>query len=212
MDRARIYNRPVIIATQMLESMVENARPTRAEVTDVSHSVFVGADAVMLSAETAAGAFPVEAVQMMDRIARQAEAHLWRQEGFESLTRELNDDTHTLGDAIARAMSTMSRDLGVRAVVTFSESGMSALTMSAARPAAPIVAVSSNAATSRRLALCWGILPVEVDLDDLDHQPQIARQLVHDAGLSQRGQYLLMVKGFHSDPDKSTPTITLLKA
>ena len=76
--------------------------------------MFVGADAVMLSAETAAGAFPVEAVQMMDRIARQAEAHLWRQEGFESLTRELNDDTHTFGDAIARAMSTMSRDLGVR--------------------------------------------------------------------------------------------------
>ncbi len=211
-DRARIYNRPVIIATQMLESMIENARPTRAEVTDVSHSVFVGADAVMLSAETAAGAFPVEAVQMMDRITRQAEAHLWRQEGFESLTRELNDDTLTFGDAIARAMSTMSRDLGVRAVVTFSESGMSALTMSAARPAAPIVAVSSNAATSRRLALCWGILPVEVDMDDLDHQPQIARQLVHDAGLSQRGQYLLMVKGFHSDPDMSTPTITLLKA
>ena len=67
-DRARIYNRPVIIATQMLESMIENARPTRAEVTDVSHSVFVGADAVMLSAETAAGAFPVKAVQMMDRI------------------------------------------------------------------------------------------------------------------------------------------------
>jgi pyruvate kinase len=211
-DRARLFNRPVVIATQMLESMIENARPTRAEVTDVSHSVIVGADAVMLSAETAAGAFPVEAVEMMDRIARQAEAQLWRQEGFESLTRELNDDTHTFGDAIANAMSSMSRDLEIRAVVAFSESGMSALTMSAARPAASIIAVSSNDVTARKLALCWGILPVEVEADDLDDQPHVARQLAHESGLAEHGQYVLMVKGFHADPDRSTPTITLLKA
>ena len=86
LDRARQRNCPVIVATQMLESMVSNSRPTRAEVTDVSHSVAVGTDAVMLSAETAAGKYPVEAVEMMDRIARQAEAHLWRQEAFGSLT------------------------------------------------------------------------------------------------------------------------------
>ena len=211
LDRARLRNRPVIVATQMLESMVDNPRPTRAEVTDVSHSVVSGADAVMLSAETAAGAFPVEAVGMMDRVARQAEAHLWRQEAFGSLKRDMDHASfNSFGDAVARAMSTLSRELRVRAVVVFSESGMSATTMSAARPAAPIIAVSSNISTCRRLALSWGVAPVEVAPENLDDRPQLARRLARDMGLAQAGDHILIVQGFHADIDRSAPTITLL--
>ncbi|MEM7405796.1 MAG: pyruvate kinase [Pseudomonadota bacterium] len=210
-DRARRYSRPVIIATQMLESMIENARPTRAEVTDVSHSVVIGADAVMLSAETAAGAFPLEAVAMMDRVARQAEAHLWRQEAFGSLALSAGDvSPDAFGDAVARAMASLSRDLKVRAVVVFSESGMSATTMSGARPAAPVIAVSSNATTCCRLAVCWGVLPVEVDVDDLEDRAALARELAREMGLAAPGEFILTVQGFHADPERSTPNITLL--
>ena len=145
LDRARRRHRPVIVAAQMLELMVENARPTPAKITDVSHSLVVGADAVMLSAETAAGAFPVESVSMMDRIARQAEAHLWRQEGFCSLKRDMDhDDFNSFGEAVARAMSMLSRELPARAIVAFSEPGISVVTMSFARQASPNIAVSSN--------------------------------------------------------------------
>jgi pyruvate kinase len=213
LDRARLHRRPVIIATQMLESMIDNARPTRAEVTDVSHSVVVGADAVMLSAETAAGNYPVEATQMMDRIARQAEAHLWRHEAFGTLAgdlREQADGVVDFGDAVARAMATLSRDLKVRAVVVFSQSGTSATTMSSARPAAPIVAVSSQADTCRRVALCWGVLPVEVDVDDIEDKPTLSRQLVAGLDLASKGEFILLVQGFHARPQHATPTITLL--
>jgi pyruvate kinase len=103
--RARLHRRPVIVALQMLKSMTENVRPTRAEVTDVLQSVVVGADAVMLSAEAAVGSYPIEVGQMMDRIARQAEAHLWRHEAFGTLAEEMHEQADggiDLGDAVPR--------------------------------------------------------------------------------------------------------------
>ena len=211
LDRARQRNNPVIVATQMLESMVSNSRPTRAEVTDVSHSVAVGTDAVMLSAETAAGKYPVEAVEMMDRIARQAEAHLWRQEAFGSLTLS-GDDTPPIafGTAVARSTALLSRDLKVRAVVVMSESGMSAGTMSSARPAAPIIAISSNASTCRRMALSWGAIPVQVQQEDLEDRTELSRNIVSDIGLAEPGSYILLVQGFHAETERNTPSITLL--
>lgn len=213
LDRARQYNRPVIVATQMLESMVTHSRPTRAEVTDVSHSVAAGADAVMLSAETAIGAYPVGAVEMMDRIARQAEAHLWRQEALGSLStmEEMSTDPLDFGIAVARSTSLLSRDLNVRAVVVLSESGRSAGTMSAARPAAPIVAISSNAETSRRLALHWGTFPVEVRPEALEDRNELARRTVQNLDIAKPGDFVLLVQGFHADPERNTPSITLLR-
>ena len=211
LDRARQRNCPVIVATQMLESMVSNSRPTRAEVTDVSHSVAVGTDAVMLSAETAVGKYPVEAVEMMDRIARQAEAHLWRQEAFGSLTLSGDDmPPIAFGTAVARSTALLSRDLKVRAVVVMSESGMSAGTMSSARPAAPIIAISSNANTCRRMALSWGAIPVQVQQEDLEDRTELARNIVSDTGLAEPGSYILLVQGFHAKTERNTPSITLL--
>lgn len=214
LDRARQFNRPAIVATQMLESMISNSRPTRAEVTDVSHSVASGADAVMLSAETAAGRHPVAAVEMMDRIARQAEAHLWREEAFGSLTLENHPGADTgggnFGAAVARATSLLSRDLQVRAVVVFSESGMSAGTMTAARPAAPIVAISSNNETVRRMALNWGAIPVLVRPDHLEDGHELARRTVSRLGLATDGEYILIVQGFHAEAERNTPSVTLI--
>ncbi|MBT6274362.1 MAG: pyruvate kinase [Chromatiales bacterium] len=210
LDRARQRNRPVIVATQMLESMVTHPRPTRAEVTDVSHSVAMGADALMLSAESATGDYPIEAVEMMDRIARQAEAHLWRQEAFGTLIMEPTGETIAFGDAVARATSLLSRDLKVRAVIVFSESGMSAITTSAARPAAPIIAISSDAATCRKLALNWGALPVEVNAEDLGDKPSLARDVAVQMGIAASGDYVLAVQGFHQDLRRSKPSIMLL--
>src|SRR5690606_16236764 len=177
-DVARRAGRPVIVATQMLESMVTNARPTRAEVSDVATAVLSGADAVMLSAGTAAGAHPVRAVEMMDRVAGQAEGYLWTRGGFASLapvlaagTAPLPEDPEQvaairLEDAGARATSQLSRDLMVRAIVVFTHSGWSAGMVSAVRPQAPVLAVSPDPGTRRRTNLLWGVVPLDGDMAD----------------------------------------------
>ncbi len=211
-DRARAKNKPVIVATQMLESMVVNTRPTRAEVADVSHTVSSGADAVMLSAETATGAHPRLAVEMMDRIARQTEGYLWTQGAFEAFTRDSRREPPLpFGDAVARSTALLSRDLLVRAIVVISESGMSAATVSAARPAAPVVAVSPHASTCRKMSLYWGIVAVPVSPENLADPAALARRLTRELELAEPGQFVLTVRGFHSDPVQNTPTITLLR-
>lgn len=209
---ARKHRRSVIVATQMLESMVHNIRPTRAEVADVSYAVTSGADAIMLSAETASGAHPVAAVTMMDRVARNAEAHMWQKGAFGTLTRR--DDSvlpMPFGHAMARAAALLSRDLAVKGIMVFSEGGMSAATMSSGRPAAPVVAISSQQRTYQRMSLMWGIVPVLVDPDELKDRAALARKLSQNLGLAKNGDYILTVAGFHADPNTNAPTMTLLE-
>ncbi|MFN7975227.1 MAG: pyruvate kinase [Acidobacteriota bacterium] len=210
-DMARGHDRPVIVATQMLESMVEHPRPTRAEVMDVSHAVSAGADAVMLSAETAAGAFPVEAVRMMDRIARQTEGYLWGHGYFASLTEDDEDPRPMpIGDAMARSIALLSRDLWVRAIVIVAQSVTSATNVSASRPAAPVLAVSPDEGACRRMSLLWGVEPVRAETASLEASPDLARRLTKDLGLAADGQYILVVRGFSSDPARNAPSITAL--
>ncbi|MCP5151050.1 MAG: pyruvate kinase [Ectothiorhodospiraceae bacterium] len=211
-DLARRHNRPVIVATQMLESMIESERPTRAEVSDVAHAVMAGADAVMLSGETASGEHPVEAARTMDRIAREAERYLWSTGAFGRLERLRGEPPIPFGDAVARSMAQLSRDLKVRAVVAVSRSGMSAVTLSAARPAAPLVAVSPDIAACRRMALMWGVIPIPCEEEALGDPVTLARRLVHERGLATPGEFFLLVRGFHADPYRNAPTITLLTA
>jgi pyruvate kinase len=206
--RARQKNKPVIIATQMLESMVERPRPTRAEVSDVSHAVFSGADAVMLSAETASGAHPVRAVEMMDRVARQSENWQRLEGAFRSLTE--HEQAHAaplpLRLAVARSTAQLSRDLQVRAVVVRTLEGLSAEVVSATRPAAPVVALTVDAGVCRRLNLFWGVIPRQIDAAEFEQPLGAARRIVQELGLAQPGQVILLLAGF----GKQEPTITVL--
>jgi pyruvate kinase len=205
--QARARNKPAIVATQMLESMVEHARPTRAEVSDVSGAVFSGADAVMLSAETASGAHPVEAVRMMDRVARQVEAYQWAEGAFGSMCDPGSlRPPLPLDVTVARATAQMSRDLRVRSIIVRSRHGTTARVVSAARPAAPVIAITKDEGSCRRMSLLWGVIPVRVAADDLDLLPELARRLVREHGLATDG-YLLTVAGMGT----AAPAITALR-
>jgi pyruvate kinase len=202
--------KPVIVATQMLESMIESVRPTRAEVTDIAYAVTLGADAVMLSAETASGKFPVEAVQMMDRIARQTESHLWKNGAYGATSGRSFPPPLSIWDVMADATAHMSRDIMAHAVVVISNSGMSAITMSSARPAAPIVAITNKQAVYRKMALLWGVLPVFSEDAGKSNPNEIARSIARDLDLVKPGEYILLVRGFHASPEMNTPSITCM--
>lgn len=152
--QARAAKVPVIVATQMLESMVTHLRPTRAEVSDVSTAIFDGADAIMLSAETATGRYPVEAVEVMVRVAERAEQAVLSDE-----TRRRRSERIGVGfpEAISDAAATAAQVLGARAIVAFTQSGFSARLISQERPAVPIIALTPFVEVQRRLALCWGV-------------------------------------------------------
>jgi pyruvate kinase len=210
-DLARTRAKLVIVATQMLESMVHQPRPTRAEVTDVAFAVESGADAVMLSAESAAGKYPVAAVEMMDTIARQSEAYLWQEGAFQALSAGRTPAPPlAVEEAMARTTAQLSRDLLVRTILVISRSGRTAAVMSSSRPAAPIVTASPDPATCRRAALLWGVLPVVVEARALDDPRKLARRLARDLGIGAEGQKVLVVRGFGTDPAGDTPSVTVV--
>ena len=148
--------KPVITATQMLDSMQRNPRPTRAEASDVANAIFDGTDAIMLSGETAAGLYPVEAVQTMHNIASRAESALAHKEILSSRSK---DNKHSMTDAIGQSVAHTALNLDVNAIITPTESGHTARMISKYRPMAPIIAVTSHDYVSRRLALAWGVYP-----------------------------------------------------
>ncbi|HHT9130723.1 MAG TPA: pyruvate kinase, partial [Candidatus Brocadiaceae bacterium] len=154
---ANSYCKPVITATQMLESMVNNYRPTRAEVTDVANAIFDGSDAVMLSEETARGRYPVEAVRMLSKIAREIEPHLVRRNNFEMHT---PNNPITIPDAISNATCQVANDLNIKAIITSTQTGSTARFVSKYRPKQLIIAVTPSLNTYRRLALVWGVIPI----------------------------------------------------
>jgi pyruvate kinase len=209
-DRAQRSFRPVIVATQMLESMIDNARPTRAEVSDVATAVTAGADAIMLSGETAVGAYPVEAVRMMDRVARHTESYLWRHGGFAPLKAVAQKKARPLWDAFAGVTARLAQDLKVRAIVVITKSGMSAVTMASARPAAPIVGVTGAATVCRRMNLSWGVIPVLAPEAGEENPNVLARRIARELDLAASGGFILLVRGFHSDPQLNTPSLTVL--
>jgi pyruvate kinase len=149
---ARLHQRPVIVATEMLQSMVESTRPTRAEAGDVATAVFQGADALMLSAETASGKHPHEACAMMERIILEAEASKF-------YAPQSSDPGQTVQEAIAHAACVVAKEVGAKVIVAFTVSGGTPRLVSKARPIVPIVAFSPAGDALRRLALYWGVMP-----------------------------------------------------
>ena len=210
-EKAVSFNKPVIVATQMLESMTNSRRPSRAEVTDVSFAVTGGVDAVMLSAETSVGAYPTEAVEMMVRIILLTESFMWKQRPVVVLRKNANQHRPVaFGDAVANATAQLSYDLLVKAILIITRSGMSAATISSARPAAPVIAVAPTERIRRRMNLYWGVIPAVAEDVGSVNPNVLARRVALRTGLAKKGDYVLLVRGFNSDPALNTPTITLL--
>jgi pyruvate kinase len=199
---ANRYGRPVITATQMLESMIEHARPTRAEANDVANAVLDGTDAVMLSAETAAGLFPKLAVEAMHRIVLAAETlHVARGMGID----RLEPGTATTEETIASASVTAVRLLGAPSLIVFTKSGFSARVVAARRPGVPIVVLTDQARTYRQLALVWGVVPFLVPHSDTYEQMAAkARELLLAEGLAKPGDRVIVTAGVPFDVPGTT--------
>jgi pyruvate kinase len=181
----------VIVATEMLESMVSNSRPTRAEVSDVANAILDGADAVMLSGETAAGKYPVEAAATMARIVEEIERGSARERFTPSFHRP--DDIST---GVAAAAVAAAAQLGIETIVTYTESGHTARLISELRPAARIIALTPNASTVNRVAMYWGVSALKVGrLQSTDAMIRQVRRLCGAQGLCQPGSAVVVVAG-----------------
>jgi pyruvate kinase len=202
---ANVHGKPVITATQMLESMVEHPRPTRAEASDVANAILDGTDAVMLSAETAVGAYPFEAVRAMARIIREIERHAPRRDK----RRLEQQEGVSVGDAIALGVNAVARMLKTPLIVSLTSGGFTARKVAALRPPVPILAVTTQRATYRQLALVWGVTPVLVDrVPGYDAMLAVVRDLILKRGLARPGEKIVMTAGV---PWEVSGTTNLLK-
>ena len=189
-ELAREAAKPVIVATQMLDSMITNSRPTRAEATDCANAVLDGADALMLSGETSVGEFAIEAVQTMARIIERTE------EGGFHMIRPMRTAPKTKGGAITKAATEVGAIVGAKFLVTFTQSGDSARRMSRLRSPIPILALTPDRGTYNRLALSWGIEPMITPL--VSHTDEMVKQADHlliDSGRALTGENVMIVAG-----------------
>jgi pyruvate kinase len=215
---ANLHGKPVITATQMLESMVKAPVPTRAEASDVANAILDGTDAVMLSAETAVGSYPLEAVRAMDRIAREMESHRQgRSPAFDAAVgrrAESDDNRHPkpgssiparTEDAIGVAVCAASELLHVPFILCFTSSGFTARKVATYRPTVPIIAATPEVETYRQLSLVWGVLPIQTahstDYDSLLSQ---ARTQILTRGLARPGERVVVTAGVPFDVPGTT--------
>lgn len=190
--KANGRGKPVITATQMLKSMVEHTQPTRAEVTDVVNAIYDGTDAVMLSEETASGQYPVEALQMMAKIARAAEEEF----PFDQFMKRRTDVGTDLPQAISYAASFLAEGVKAVGIVTPTESGSTARWVSRLRPQQPILALSRHLSTVKQLNLCWGVYPLLVpDWKDTDEMLERSKKIPKELGMASPGDKIVIIAG-----------------
>ncbi len=193
LHKAHAAGKPTIIATQMLESMIEHPRPTRAEASDVANAVWDGADAVMLSGESASGRFPVQAVQMMDRIVREAEE--LTASGPGAPPPPLRSPA-PVPDVIAAAACRAAHEAGASAIACFTRSGTTARLVSRQRPRVPVVAFSSDQAIRRRMALLWGVVPKVMEpISNPDLMIKLVSDRLLEDGMARPGERVVLVHG-----------------
>jgi pyruvate kinase len=205
-QKCNIAGKPVITATQMLKSMVDAPRPTRAEAADVANAVLDGTDAVMLSEETAMGKYPEQTVQVMDKIIRATEQTM----GWRDVQTQIQDGFITTSAAISHATVNIAKDLGARAILTPTRSGSTARMVARYRPCVPILALSSNPATVRQLALVWGVCPVLIDeFVNSDEIIERAKKAARDAKVVHRGDTVIITAGL---PQSASSVTNLIKA
>jgi pyruvate kinase len=191
--RAAEYSKPVITATQMLESMIENPRPTRAEVSDVANAIYDGTDAVMLSGESAIGKYPVETVAMMSRIIVETERHM--KETVEAAPRETRSHL-TIAETICEATAHAADDLDLRGIALFTESGATARKLSKYHPTAPIFALSPLEITVNRLTLLWGTTPIRCPkVNTTEAMVDCAERLLEKGGYVRPREVIAIVAG-----------------
>jgi len=199
---ANLHGKLVITATQMLDSMMKNPRPTRAEASDVANAIFDGTDAVMLSGETAAGRYPIQAVEMMDAIVREAEQHIGQWGHWQGPDSETNtNDTYYM----TRAACELAHDRNVAAIAVFTQSGRSALSMSKNRPGVPILAFTPDPETFYRLEMYWGVTPHLVKkANDIESMVETVEETMIRSSAIQPGQQVVLVCGFPVDAIRPT--------
>lgn len=203
---ANKLGKPCIVATQMLESMVHNPRPTRAEVADVANAILDGADAVMLSEETTIGKYPVEAVSMMHRIAERTEKFIDTRHIFAS---RLKDKVQTTTDAIAVSACQIAENLSAKAIITVTSSGYTARMVSRYRPSTPIIATTPEVKTLRRLPLLWGVYPLFIPYyESTDEMLSRSIDVAKGAGFVRDGDLVVLTGGV---PIKVPGTTNILK-
>lgn len=214
-------SKPVIVATQMLESMMQNPRPTRAETSDVANAIYDGADAVMLSGETAAGRYPVEVVETMARIVVEAEHHRLETDSSEAarsggalrafdLEPPVRPGTLEISETISAAAVLAARQLGARYIVALTQGGFTVRMLAARRPSTSVVALTQNRQSARRLQLVWGIVPIFMS-GEVHHHDEVVRLVddhLLDAKLADPGDRIALLMG---DPIQSRPPTNLLR-
>jgi pyruvate kinase len=207
-EAARVAGKPVVTATDMLDSMRRQPRPTRAEVSDVANAVYDGTDAIMLSGETAIGAYPVAAVQYMDRIAREAETHL-----DEKHWHKLIVPQGDIRDHITQLTCDLARDIHAAAIITPTYSGRTPRMVARHRPNVAIIAPTPAEAVLRQLTLCWGVIPVRLNprlaagADRLDAAVLAALQ----AGAVQPGMRVIVLAGHPHEGGQGLPSLRVVR-
>jgi pyruvate kinase len=193
-SRCNSAGKPVIIATQMLESMVSNPTPTRAEASDVANAVLDGGDAVMLSGETSVGHYPLESVRIMDRIIRKVESESPRRVRVPIETRTAVANRH---DALGRSACVLAEQMHAAAIVTVTNSGQTARVLARYRPDPPIIAMTDSPKTLRMLNIVWGVRGIVVESFEQDSDRALAQvqERLLMSGLVKRGEYIVLLAG-----------------
>ena len=202
--------KPVITATQMLESMTDNPRPTRAEASDVYNAILDGTDAIMLSAESASGSYPVRAVEVMSEIASIAEQNLSDERAAQANSHFAGEATEDISDAISKATTEISQAIKPKAIVTTSMSGYTTRRVAKQRPSAPILCMTPITTTQRRMALVWGVTPLQIqEFATIDEMISIIVRTAHEKRLVDRGDRLVIIAGVPFGIDGQTNLIKI---
>ena len=201
-QRCNLAGKPVITATEMLESMVRNPRPTRAEITDIAHAITDGTDAIMLSAETAVGKYPVAAVEIMTRVAEKIEGSL---KYHEILAKKRVNESPTVADAISHATCQTALDLSAKAIISSTHSGSTARMVSKYRPRVPILAATPSERVANKLTISWGVYPIVVSLYyDIDSMLDVSVTAAKKSGLIQKDDLIVITAGVKTGTPGST--------
>ncbi|MHA6723528.1 pyruvate kinase [Sphingomonas sp. RS2018] len=208
-ETARRLGRPVVVATQMLESMITSPSPTRAEVSDVATAVYDGADAIMLSAESAAGAWPIESVTMMDSIANSVE----RDPGHgDRVHFTVTKPDPTTADALAEAAKSIARTVSAKAIICFTSSGSTARRIARERPSVPILVLTPEKATARRLGLLWGVHAVNTrDVDSFEEMVAKAKRMALRHNIAAAGDSVIICAGVPFKTPGSTNVLHVVR-